>query len=300
MASSPDGGPLSLQIRASYTACAESVFTHLATRFILRDKSIETFSWVFSEPRTKSTLPSWVPDMRFLLPNRNFVPPVRINTWASGDTEVAASIILSDSKLLICGRRVDIIDRVGSIDFKENQSEKVDLYSSDAQKIPKCWPLWRAECTGIAREAPHLEQDAELPDAFWRTLIWNCTDDILVRAPSVFLQGVKSFIEDYMDRAQIDFKSVTKKLESGQEVYLGHFKRSMVGARAGTLLFAMVPLATAPGDFICVLDGGCHPYVLRPCGDNEYRLVGACYLQGMMEGEAMEMAELEAETFTII
>jgi hypothetical protein len=48
---------------------------------------------------------------------------------------------------------------------------------------------------------------------------------------------------------------------------------------------AAVPFVTKVGDFIAVLAGGRVPFVLRPIGDH-YRLVGPCYVHGIMNGEA--------------
>ncbi|KAF1988906.1 hypothetical protein K402DRAFT_402594 [Aulographum hederae CBS 113979] len=48
------------------------------------------------------------------------------------------------------------------------------------------------------------------------------------------------------------------------------------------------PASLLPNDQIWILYGGKTPYVLRPKG-NHYRLIGECYLQGMMHGEAMTL-----------
>jgi hypothetical protein len=44
------------------------------------------------------------------------------------------------------------------------------------------------------------------------------------------------------------------------------------------------------GDKICVLFGGEVLFILRPAGEN-YRLVGECYVHGLMHGEAMAMLD---------
>jgi hypothetical protein len=49
-----------------------------------------------------------------------------------------------------------------------------------------------------------------------------------------------------------------------------------------------VPKKSAVGDRIFVLMGCDVPLVLRPCGKGVYRLVGECYVHGIMKGEAME------------
>jgi hypothetical protein len=48
----------------------------------------------------------------------------------------------------------------------------------------------------------------------------------------------------------------------------------------------MCPEATERGDVISVLLGGSMPLMLRPAG-GQFRLVGECYVHGIMRGEAM-------------
>jgi hypothetical protein len=46
------------------------------------------------------------------------------------------------------------------------------------------------------------------------------------------------------------------------------------------------PRATMVGDIVCILDGGQVPYVIRP-RDGFNQWIGECFVQGLMEGEAM-------------
>lgn len=49
----------------------------------------------------------------------------------------------------------------------------------------------------------------------------------------------------------------------------------------------LCPRDTRAGDLIVVLYGGSVPYVLRKAGENGWRFVGECYVDGIMFGEAM-------------
>ncbi|KAK8133437.1 hypothetical protein PG984_005449 [Apiospora sp. TS-2023a] len=50
----------------------------------------------------------------------------------------------------------------------------------------------------------------------------------------------------------------------------------------------MTPKASKQGDSIFLLKGCNMPLVLRPYGDGSYRLVGECFVHGIMDGEAMD------------
>ena len=51
--------------------------------------------------------------------------------------------------------------------------------------------------------------------------------------------------------------------------------------------------STKPGDLICVFSGGKTPYILRPSGAGFYRFICDCYIEGLMDGEAMDSQDGE-------
>lgn len=51
-------------------------------------------------------------------------------------------------------------------------------------------------------------------------------------------------------------------------------------------LIDLCPSGTRKDDVIAVLYGGRVPYVLRAKNDEEYYLIGECFVQGLMNGEA--------------
>ena len=65
----------------------------------------------------------------------------------------------------------------------------------------------------------------------------------------------------------------------------GVYKRALCVSEHG--LMGIVPLAAEAGDLICVFFGSDTPFVLRKAGDR-FKLVGECYVFGIMNGEAME------------
>ena len=52
-------------------------------------------------------------------------------------------------------------------------------------------------------------------------------------------------------------------------------------------LLGLVPEGTRPGDIICVLFGCCVPLVLRADGGSTFKIVGGCYVDGVMRGEPL-------------
>ncbi|KAF7556965.1 hypothetical protein G7Z17_g1034 [Cylindrodendrum hubeiense] len=81
--------------------------------------------------------------------------------------------------------------------------------------------------------------------------------------------------------------------------------RSALTTRNGW--FGFGPINTAPGDVVCIIAGADVPFVLRPVGDS-FKLVGECFIHGLMFGELFEDGpffadggnELRLEGFEII
>lgn len=55
-----------------------------------------------------------------------------------------------------------------------------------------------------------------------------------------------------------------------------------------------VPCHAREGDQICVFLGSRYPFVVRGCAEG-FQLIGACYMHGIMEGEACELPNLEGD-----
>jgi hypothetical protein len=56
--------------------------------------------------------------------------------------------------------------------------------------------------------------------------------------------------------------------------------------------YGLGPWITQPGDICCILLGANVPFVLRKMDDSTYKLVGECYVHGVMDGEIMKDANV--------
>ena len=61
-------------------------------------------------------------------------------------------------------------------------------------------------------------------------------------------------------------------------------ERSFIETREGYI--GLAPEVVQPGDQVCVFLGCDNPLLLRPAPNSRYQLVGACYIHGLMYGEA--------------
>jgi hypothetical protein len=78
----------------------------------------------------------------------------------------------------------------------------------------------------------------------------------------------------------------------------GAWGRSFFLSERGTL--GWVPKHAKRGDRICVFQGSLIPWVIRPREEGDrLTLIGACYMQGLMNSEAFELAGCEAKSIKL-
>ena len=89
-------------------------------------------------------------------------------------------------------------------------------------------------------------------------------------------------IEIGSDKRSLDNVYLNRYIESLQRL----INRRLFVTASGRL--GLGPASMMSGDTVAILFGGNVPYVLRPLANNQWHFVGECYLDGCMDGEAME------------
>jgi hypothetical protein len=69
--------------------------------------------------------------------------------------------------------------------------------------------------------------------------------------------------------------------------------------KTGHGYYAAVPLSTKPDDVICIVAGAETPYVLRNTGSGTFTLIGPCYVDGIMDGEAVASGEYQIQDIVL-
>jgi hypothetical protein len=93
------------------------------------------------------------------------------------------------------------------------------------------------------------------------------------------------------------------------ELYLQHgmmFHQSMyaiAGVRRLCMTpngyYGLMPLRSQPEDIICVFAGAETPYIVRPIGNGTHSLIGPCYVDGIMDGEAVWSGEYQFQDIVL-
>jgi hypothetical protein len=129
-------------------------------------------------------------------------------------------------------------------------------------------------------------------EALWRTLCWNLDIDGSTRASPGRANGFREWRRSLESG---DPDTIFSALFSQRNSFQLLVKPTTPLCATAKEYLAAVPCTTEEGDRIAILSGGNLPVILRPNGDDYYRLVGPCYVHGIMDGEAFpdDLEELE-------
>ena len=142
-----------------------------------------------------------------------------------------------------------------------------------------------------------------MTNAFWRTLIRDTVRDVagnLTRpAPSSFANSFLACAElqEFMinadtEAAMRDDPEAVKDTITDSQPFIEACEPGVKGRRFCVTrdgYMGLVPTRAEKGDGICVFMGGAVPFVIHPTDNGQFRLVGECYVHGLMDGKALDM-----------
>jgi hypothetical protein len=205
---------------------------------------------------------------------------------AGGNSEVTFEISFDAQELRVKGKE---FDRAKTLPLADLGAYK--YYSSFEQRIESV----RKSCdAGFSLTKYPTGESVE--EALWRSLCWNT--DFQQCTPAAE-EIVYSFRGWHRILTSIDtFENIVKGIcnEEGSFENIVKYSTPLCITAKGYL--AAVPYTTEVGDCIALLAGGRLPFVLRSTGDH-YRLVGPCYVHGIMNGEAFPEDPKELSWFSI-
>ncbi|KAK8097531.1 hypothetical protein PG984_016670 [Apiospora sp. TS-2023a] len=152
----------------------------------------------------------------------------------------------------------------------EDLSQFVDIISTASEEPGVCVPtkLILGELEGTANSVVRPPTYVELAK---RGLAESLLDPESNKIP------LEPWLNTFMER--IDWVTLGRGFLETENGYRGLF-----------------PLSMLEGDVVVILEGGPVPYVLRPQDSGGFKLVGECYIPGLMQGEILQDATKEPET----
>ena len=256
-----------------YSKPAEAVFQDVVLHYTSNLQSLKILTHCALRDDTGGMrLPTWVPDWT--------VPRL-------GDTiRLSASCLnlkprvrYQDGKVLAAtGVHVAVIDCVQTLPQRAGPEEQFS--ADDIEDAIRAVIVPRIESLSLP------ERDVTVM-SLCRTFCCNTFADVYSPPDSNFssLENCRKSIYRIVETT----RDTALELSPEERVVFATLRDSIKGRSFFTTVdgyIGLAPMATKPGDEVCVLLGCQTPLVLRPCGDGSHKVVGECYIDGFMDGAA--------------
>ena len=271
--------------------------------------------------RSYPTLPSWVPDFSSgstvvnLRSVATTTPGGRYN--ASGANEkIEIRVDLPSLALRLQALQIDIIEIVFRQPiFSENNDRWYDRFKPSRVLFPnkayyKKLLQWLENIESfLESSSPILGSSEPKPKKIlWQTIVGDySTSSSPIDSPRLS----RAFEYWYSEHRLAAGKSISRLLHPPDDFDLVQLFEDMkntslstqpVFSTAQKRLLGYGPEGLLPGDTVCIIKGAVIPFLLRPDTDTvrsdeqngkRWRLVGGCFVHGLMYGEGLSMGEME-------
>ncbi|GME52847.1 hypothetical protein BP6252_11115 [Neofusicoccum parvum] len=272
------------------------VFTDVAI-YLLESLGLDVLRKV-AGPSAIPQLPSWAPDWSITLKTTPIQP-----YFTSRTESVFCAGIKNPTEILKRWRISQQIDPSGSNFYQlETPAVKIGTVKmlGDKCEVDKnCFPLTQWESLVPNPELLQSSEKEERLSEFQRLLVFDSVvyPDAVFRGYRKIKKYDKDVIEDgenkkeehseYKKSLRFIMKSMPPSYARQAEVMLEACNgRRLVVTDHGNI--GLAPDDTKIGDVVFVLEGANVPFVLRTDMSQRLRLVGECYVQGFMKGEAWQ------------
>ena len=274
-----------------YTLNVQEVYTSVARHHISTSGSLNILGELYmGDVEPLSNLPSWVPNWSCIneagvMDKQSRFQACKGNLWRPLQTENPKSLVVE-------GNIIDIVDRVESPrSVAALAGERADYRSAS---------ILRALVETISHRQGHMVKSStsRANVVLTRTLTLGGTAGV----PGIISDEEVERVWETLIRYEKDFSDVGTKTSVDLTGY--RYKINDVCSNRTILWPSKYPIALGPrttqsGDVVCILHGSTVLVVLRPCG-SDWTVVGQCYLDGAMLGEACTWLEGEARAFNIV
>lgn len=278
-------------VRPDYTISIQELIRKITVAEMLKKKQLSLFSMVqHTEGSILDARPSWVP-WRLKTARQ----PIDWQCFTAC-ADLDASVVVHNDTLQCQGFPIDVIAHA----LEEIPNRAI---VSKFESIRRCLLLKKSmtRIRGVSRD----------DDQILRVLscILNCSslavpgdylsaerrDEKLRERVAILDQLLASYTRCHRDHQAIDRpESDSSTIYSSQEVAFIQTAQNYCSERkvfcTESGYWGLGPDVLRPGDVCCILYGARVPYVLRPSHTKAgHRLLGECYIYGMMHGEAMDL-----------
>ncbi|KAI9710900.1 MAG: hypothetical protein M1820_002335 [Bogoriella megaspora] len=285
---------------ASYEESPEQLFTRTTLHVLSTPQGLDIFSLSgIGNPLKLTGLPSWVADYSTVDPRHGVYlgPIARFRGYrATGDSLVSLKTSADLKLVAIRGRLVNHVATTSRKRpaFFPNNEDMPTAKRSAAENI-YWFKQTIAMVRGLGKRSAQYPTGEDWIDAYWRTIIYNITQEY-TPPPSHYRDSFRAFIVKMWIMLLLDQNGAFPDTDGTMEEFV---RGEFVFFITANGYIVLGPPGMSNNDKVCLLLGGKVPFLLReigkdPNGENNYALVGECYVHGLMNGEGLDMGELRS------
>lgn len=245
--------------------------------------------------------PSWVPD--WSQPRQTSVLGIHTSSYTTysagaGMGPPDATLIANDSVLSLNGAIVDCIAALGDT-VSEPDLSTMDCPSSNALLV---------SLTEFASKCHPYPTGLSLFEVFWQTIVAGKDGSGRRKCPTDYADTMSLLLDESTGRqpslpgqtystrrlkghftlTNLRSRQPAKTFQDLRKAFANAMRNRRMCISEGGLL-GIVPSYALAGDRICIIPKYPVPFVLRPAGGPDtYRIIGECYIHGIMHGEARD------------
>lgn len=297
----------SIGLEVDYRLSTEEVYLLVAIHNLEKRKDLEVLAngGVNSGPENLK-LPSWVPDWSHNNDRRTILAAGAANTGfrAAGDTRPILSISPDKKTLKVRGAVIDTVSQITTALIRGENSNTDPLSEAEQHDTRLQNKASIESCIVLAEAAYNFPEGHTREESLWRTLCCDHTVDTPIRrAPTEYAIGyqlLRKLHEATTDDGQYDYTRTDSEFIRDNWVRSTALHNSISKYSVGRNFcvttgghLGRVPRGSLIGDKICLLFGAVVPFVLRESSDGYFKLIGECYIHGIMDGEVMKKPDME-------
>lgn len=298
-----------LDIDVDYRKTSGEVFRDFALQYMRQPSGLRILSQIHEhmEDAAKDAAPSWVP--MWNLENQTLELASKLHYYHAGGLEDAPPFHVEEKALVIQGLIWDSVSFVSETCFHDRSFNFSGGAPSGSVRLLEMENLWDGVITHL-RTGNFAYDDVHI--AFSLTLVagligLSAAEDNIRKHFANFASYLLQIIPYSQSTREVPaaddiLRILAEATRNGNEK--GDWAQFMVDCNrvcANRRFFAtkegyfgLGPAGTRVDDVCCVLPGAKVPFVLRSDGD-EYKLIGECYVHGLMRGEALRSSEVSVK-----
>jgi hypothetical protein len=258
-----------------YEASFYDVVLRFAHAFVRQGRGIQLlYRAGITRTENESKFPSWIPDWTVKRP---------VGLHDSSDSEFTFSACGPQSPHLTLGPMPNDL----SVD---GYNMDVILAITTTSNTESEWEEYFANIDDMIDEAMLSDTLGAKKDLKWKIPA--------AAAPFTSRESYKAFREYIADPLNV---STSDRDYNAHKSYAECLQGTLTGWKFVVTkrgFAGVVPSLSQVGDVVAIMKGGCVPFVLRESGE-KWRLVGECYVHGIMKGEGLWLLGVKEETFCL-